>query len=282
MRSPAASPEPSTAAGLVRDFVRRDGVPGVTLVRLTFEHGLSRAIPLHYATALRLEGESEWAVGAERWASGPGTLGVKVPGEVYVEKARQGRSRFQVLTFDDALVEEARGALVQPPARPSAASFDGHTDPRVRPLMTLHQHFLDGQASDEALRAALLDAVAALVTLTGNAPTRAERGGHQRAVSRARELLDERITESVSLDELAAHARLDKFRLHRAFREQVGLPPHAYVTHRRISLAQELLARGVPQAEVAARVGLYDQSQLHRHFKRIYGLTPGTYARAMR
>jgi methylphosphotriester-DNA--protein-cysteine methyltransferase len=29
-------------------------------------------------------------------------------------------------------------------------------------------------------------------------------------------------------------------------------------------------------------VGLYDQSQLHRHFKRIFGLTPGTYARAVR
>ena len=47
-------------------------------------------------------------------------------------------------------------------------------------------------------------------------------------------------------------------------------------------LAGALLARGVPQAEVAARVGLYDQSQLHRHFKRIAGVTPGAYARAAR
>jgi len=67
-----------------------------------------------------------------------------------------------------------------------------------------------------------------------------------------------------------------------AFREQVGLPPQAYATHWRVSLAQELLARGVPQAEVAVRVGLYDQSQLHRHFKRILGMTPGAWARAMR
>jgi AraC-like DNA-binding protein len=46
--------------------------------------------------------------------------------------------------------------------------------------------------------------------------------------------------------------------------------------------AQELLARGIPQAEVAASVGLYDQSQLHRHFKRILGVTPGAFARAAR
>jgi len=62
----------------------------------------------------------------------------------------------------------------------------------------------------------------------------------------------------------------------------MGLPPHAYVTHRRVSVAQDLLAHGLSQAEVAARVGLYDQSQLHRHFKRIVGVTPGAYARAMR
>jgi AraC-like DNA-binding protein len=62
----------------------------------------------------------------------------------------------------------------------------------------------------------------------------------------------------------------------------VGLPLHAYVTHRRISSAQVLLARGLSQAEVAASVGLYDQSQLHRHFKRIVGVTPGAYAHAVR
>ena len=37
----------------------------------------------------------------------------------------------------------------------------------------------------------------------------------------------------------------------------------------------------VPQAEVAATVGLYDQSLLHRHFKRILGVTPGAFARAV-
>jgi AraC-like DNA-binding protein len=45
-------------------------------------------------------------------------------------------------------------------------------------------------------------------------------------------------------------------------------------------MAQDLLARGVSQIEVAARVGFYDQSLLHRHFKRIVGLTPGAFVRA--
>jgi transcriptional regulator GlxA family with amidase domain len=94
-------------------------------------------------------------------------------------------------------------------------------------------------------------------------------------------MLDARLTEAVDLEALAAHARLDKFRLCRAFREQVGLPPHAYVTHRRVALAQELLAHGMSQTEVAARVGFYDQSLLHRALQtnpRLY--PPGAVARA--
>jgi len=43
--------------------------------------------------------------------------------------------------------------------------------------------------------------------------------------------------------------------------------------------AKELLAAGVRPSEIAPRVGLYDQSQLNRHFRRIVGTTPGAYAR---
>jgi AraC-like DNA-binding protein len=70
---------------------------------------------------------------------------------------------------------------------------------------------------------------------------------------------------SVTLEELAAHARLDRFQLCRAFRDDVGC--RRMRTSGIAALAQALLARRVAQAEVAASVGLYDQSPLHRHFK---------------
>lgn len=282
-------PTPAVDSVPKRSFERRADLPGVTRIRLTFEHqALSRSVPLRHATALHLEGESEWTAAGQPWTMRPGSVSVKVPGEVYIERARRGTSRLQVIVFDDALVDEARAALDRPRSERRAVSFDGARDPRARPLVALHRR-LDGSALDDAgrdpsdLDGLLTDALTALVTLAELGPTRVERTtGHRTAVARARAVLDDRLTEHVSLDELARHARLDKFRLSRAFRDLVGLPPHAYVTHRRISLAQELLARGVPQAEVAVRVGLYDQSQLHRHFKRITGSTPGAYARAVR
>ena len=48
----------------------------------------------------------------------------------------------------------------------------------------------------------------------------------------------------------------------------------------RVSRARELLRAGVHVAEAAQAVGFYDESQLHRHFRRIVGVTPGAYARS--
>jgi len=85
--------------------------------------------------------------------------------------------------------------------------------------------------------------------------------------------------QPVFLDELAAHAGLDKFHLVRAFRAEVGLPPYEYLTHMRVARVKELLERGVRVAEAAQSVGFYDESQLHRHFRRIVGITPGSFSR---
>lgn len=257
-------------------------LPGVLVVRFEMARHLCRVVPSHAGTVLHLAGCSEWTLLGRRYSSRPGTLDVKVPGEVYAERARHGEARFQVVLFEEAVVSEAREALGRAAAPPSDNAFDGG-DARVGPIVALHRRLLDARSSAPLLEQSLCDALGAFVELTSRRRgARSGAGDGSTAVARARALLDARLTDAVTLEELSAHARLDKFHLTRAFRRQVGLPPHAYVTHRRVALAQTLLARGVPQADVALKVGFYDQSQLHRHFKRILGLTPGAYARAVR
>ena len=264
-------------------FSRPAALPGVSVGRFRSDGHLFTSVKDRFASVLHLSGRSEWSLRGTRWSSGPGTIDVKVPGEVYAEHARHGRGRFQVVLFDTRMVDEARAALDEPVAAPDDNALKAG-DPRVAPLATLHRLLLlDDGASTMELESACCEALRAMCELTTarSEPPR-PRGAWGTAVAKVRALLDERFTETISLDALAAFARLDKFHLCRAFREEVGLPPHAYVTHRRIGLARALLARGVAQAEVAVRVGLYDQSQLHRHFKRIVGVTPGEYARAAR
>ena len=96
----------------------------------------------------------------------------------------------------------------------------------------------------------------------------------------ARAFLHDALADKITLDQLAAHAGLDKFHLVRAFRAEVGLPPYEYLTYVRVWKAKELLQRGALVAEAAQAVGFYDESQLHRHFRRIVGITPGRFARS--
>src|SRR6185295_17299209 len=219
-------------------------------------------------------GRSEWWGGGRLWRSEPGGLQLKQPGDVHRDAVRDGVSRFQIALFDARLVEAAcHGTRPRPlrrhqlePGDPRGAAFD-----------RLHTAIAHG-AQHLALEVAVSEALAALATeLTGAAPT-----GSRRAVRRAIDLLFERMTEQVTLDAIADHAGLDKFHLSRAFRAEVGLPPHAYLTHLRIERAKQLLAAGVRPSDVAPRVGFYDQSQLHRHFRRIVGTTPGRYWTAAR
>jgi AraC-like DNA-binding protein len=258
-------------------FSRPASLPGVSVGRFRSDGHLFTCVTDRYASALHLSGQSEWSLRGRRWSSGPGTIDVKVPGEVFAEHARRGLRRFQVVLFDTQMVDDARATLDCTVSAPKENALRSH-DPRVAPLAALHRVLLRDDASAEELEWVSCDALRALCEFTTEHRERSRpRSAWAIAVKRARALLDARFVERISLDELAAHARLDKFRLCRAFRDEVGLPPHAYVTHRRIGLAGALLARGVPQAEVAARVGVYDQSQLHRHFKRIAGVTPGEY-----
>lgn len=95
---------------------------------------------------------------------------------------------------------------------------------------------------------------------------------------RLRELLDASLVEGVSLREAAARLECHPAHLVRAFTRRYGMPPHAYLTGRRVDAARRLLLRGLPAAEVAVAVGFYDQSHLTRHFKRHLATTPGRFA----
>jgi len=107
-------------------------------------------------------------------------------------------------------------------------------------------------------------------------------GDERTAVQRSRRYIEERFAEGLSLSELAEHVSLSRYHLLRAFRDEVGMPPYAYLESVRIRHAQQLIESGKSLAEVAAEVGFSSQSHMTERFKRILGVTPGQYARQIR
>jgi AraC-like DNA-binding protein len=94
-----------------------------------------------------------------------------------------------------------------------------------------------------------------------------------------RELLDERVTEGIALDEAARLVHAHPAHLVRAFSGAYGIAPHQYLMSRRVDRARRLLLDGRPPGEVATVTGFYDQSHLTRHFRKLVGVTPGRYTR---
>jgi AraC-like DNA-binding protein len=107
-------------------------------------------------------------------------------------------------------------------------------------------------------------------------------GKENRAIEKARRYIDECFAEGIRLEQLAAHVSLSPYYLLRAFRAQVGMPPHAYLESVRIRRAQQLIEAGRPLVEIAAEVGFSSQSHLNYRFKQIIGVTPGQYAQQAR
>jgi len=98
-------------------------------------------------------------------------------------------------------------------------------------------------------------------------------------IRRALVHIERHFTEALYLDDLAALAGLSVCRFVTVFRRQVGLTPHRFVCRERVRYARTLLADGVPAAQAALEAGFFDQSHLSRHFKSVYGVTPGRYLR---
>jgi len=131
-------------------------------------------------------------------------------------------------------------------------------------------------AADTLLRVA----VTRLLKLNGGPlPQRAVRTAGSRVAARARAVLEDRMAEPPTLEQLAADLGSSPFALLRAFRASYGMPPHTWLTDARVRRARRLLDSGIAPAEAAVAVGFTDQPHLNRHFARIVGVPPGAYQR---
>ena len=102
-------------------------------------------------------------------------------------------------------------------------------------------------------------------------------GREPRAVGRIKDYIQAHCEENVSLTDLSRVTGLSRYHLLRTFKKATGLAPHAYLLQVRTERARGLLRRGQSITEAAYAVGFADQSHLNRVFKKIHGITPGSY-----
>jgi AraC family transcriptional regulator len=106
----------------------------------------------------------------------------------------------------------------------------------------------------------------------------AGRSGRNRWVDRARRLIEEEFSSSLSLGGIAASVGVHPVHLARQFRASQGCTVGEYIRRVRVGFARrELAMTDKPIAEIAFAAGFSDHSQLTKTFKRITGRAPAAY-----
>jgi AraC family transcriptional regulator len=90
--------------------------------------------------------------------------------------------------------------------------------------------------------------------------------------------IEENLSRSISLGDLAELVRYSTDHFARLFKRSFGVPAHQYVLERRIERAKSLLRdRRRSMLEVALACGFSSQAHFNFAFKRRVGVTPGIY-----
>jgi transcriptional regulator GlxA family with amidase domain len=96
---------------------------------------------------------------------------------------------------------------------------------------------------------------------------------------RAKDLVDRDFAEPLDVPALAREAHASRAHFVRSFKKAFGETPHAYLLHRRIERAKDLL-RNTPLSvtEVSVAVGFRSLGSFSTAFRRLVGEPPRTYA----
>ncbi|MEU6312586.1 AraC family transcriptional regulator [Streptomyces sp. NPDC047014] len=259
---------------------RYAALPGLDLLRA---HYVRHTFPRHahdgYVIAAVTGGIEEIGLPGHALRAGPGSV-VLINPEV-PHSARAGAPEgwaYSTLYPSRELIAEVAAEIGTPRGTPGFTA-DMVADPQAsRTITEVHRAAEAGNAlaADTMLRGV----VARMLTRhAGPLPARPPRGAGGADAAAARALLEERMADPPSLEQLAAELGTSPFALLRAFRQRYGMPPHTWLTDARVRRARGLLDAGTPPAEAAVAVGFTDQPHLNRHFTRIVGVPPGAYRR---
>ncbi|MEU4694309.1 helix-turn-helix domain-containing protein [Actinoplanes sp. NPDC023714] len=93
----------------------------------------------------------------------------------------------------------------------------------------------------------------------------------------------ERLADPVSLEEMAAHARMSVRTFTRRFRDETGLSPRQWLLRQRVEHARILLeSTDLAVESVARRAGLGSATALRQHLHATIGVAPSAYRRTFR
>lgn len=105
-----------------------------------------------------------------------------------------------------------------------------------------------------------------------------EKTGQQSPLDYVITFIRENLNEKISMETLSGKACMSKATFYRLFKRELGISPNDFILSEKIARAKQLLSD--PKAKIAAvsyELGFTDANYFIKAFKKLVGITPGTY-----
>lgn len=100
---------------------------------------------------------------------------------------------------------------------------------------------------------------------------------HHELVQRVNEYIEEHMSETILVEDLAGCVHMSKYYFLRRFKELTGMTVHSYLNNKRLMYSCEGLKEGMTIGEVWGKCGFSDYSSFLRNFRKEYGMSPTSY-----
>jgi AraC family transcriptional regulator len=190
------------------------------------------------------------------------------------------------LSNETALIANIKSDIVlkfAPGASRSAAtpSVDDHIKIEVGRLLDDVRRTLNHDLSAAKMSAARLATFLANKIPADARPAPARGGLAPWQKRKVQTHIEEGLEGSLLVEELADLVSLSPSYFCRAFKESIGIPPHAYIIKMRVERARTLmLTTSESLSHIAVACGLVDQAHLCKCFRQAMGTTPGAWRRS--
>lgn len=263
-------------------YTRVTDAPGLVLSTAHYtEFEFKPHYHLDYHLGVIVDGVQRQKINGKSALFGPGCISVVPPDQLHDGSTYSG-DHYTLRTFRVS-TELLDGYLEDIFQVSEVPGFHGALieDPKIAQLL-LNMHSLLNQGNplqQIALEQQWIDAIEPLfLKLGAKAQPDIESGLGTHNWQRVREYCHAHLDSKIVLETLAELCQMSRFQFLRRFEVTTGLTPRAWLIRLRLERACELLK---PQnqsiAEVANRVGFYDQSHFNRAFRQAFGVAPSDY-----
>jgi AraC-like DNA-binding protein len=271
-----------------QEHVKLWRLPELGNVELMHAHYVTQSFPRHTHEGFGVGVIERGALGfyyrGRNVVAPPGVINLVNPGEVHTGHAAAAEGwTYRMFYFGADLLQKAATQITG--GRENIPFFRGgviHDQELAGMIHSLHVNLEENKSSLLEKESSFLLMLTRLIARHSDAPPACRPAGREHLpIKRAKDFIESHFHENISIEKLSSVASLSPFHFIRAFRNEVGLPPHAYLTQVRVRKAMGFLKTGRKIADTAYETGFADQSHLSRHFKRITGYTPGQYSNSI-